>query len=126
MRLIQNKIRDMYHVILLKKSNQLKCVIIGCLLTGKYFNFPGLYAMQIYPKMLKSSVKGTVSQDFRHSVFFHQTITPWGLGSRAKAVTNWLRIRRDIRVGSRGVFGDKNRGSKISWHCPFKEKRKMF
>jgi hypothetical protein len=119
--------------------------------------------------------KGTVSRDFRPSVFFHQTIPSVPPDSRAKAFLKsasnsprydrfsntkivhavsmtphalcmwcqWYRMYHasggefvKIRISSRiriyirkgfkplgaqdECFDEKNRGSRISWHCPFK------
>jgi hypothetical protein len=45
-----------------------------------------------------SAVKGTVSRDFRPSVFFHQNIRPGLLIKGLKPFRIQIRIREDIRI----------------------------
>jgi hypothetical protein len=46
-------------------------------------------------------LKGTVSRDFRPSVFFHQTIPPRALIHGLKPFCIWLGIRQEKRFGNR-------------------------
>jgi hypothetical protein len=56
-------------------------------------------------------VEGTVSRDFRLSVFFHQSTPYRSLINRLKPLRMWVHIRRDNRFESR-----LNRFQRCQWH----------
>jgi hypothetical protein len=99
------------HLTVWIKKNRMRIISLLALSTLKtsfLYILTVIYAHKWKPNFI--DVKGTVSREFRPSVFFHKTIPPRALIHGLKPFWIWLRIRQENLFGNR-----QNRIPRSQW-----------